>query len=431
MNEDQRREFLRTWAGRVVASHANELWEADFTRCDAFVVDPNHPEKPFRLRIHATIDVFSGAVPSFVFSRLESQQPTHRMLVLAMHPKPGEWGARWPIFGRPRRIYWDNGKVYTAEATTRAMRTLEVEYTHSRAWVSHSRGRIERFFETFHKGFEAGLKSYAGEDASQRNNWELARLAANTRKWLEGGADPDRDPWPDRMPTEGEYMRQALTWLVADYHKEILAGGKTREELFLESAPPSTLVRFDLLDLFKIFARQEPRTVTGNGTVRYNNTFWALPEGRLMAYQGQEVVVLEAEHPLTGVPLIYLTLPQPDGTLLELGQAHEVGGAALSAESRAHRRESTLAARALLEEGEALKSQYLNPAWRQDSILARAARMPLEPLRLSLQGPKATLEAAPTPTHPDPLEALEDEDPFVRALASLFVPQQPPGDAEG
>lgn len=436
MNEDERREFLRTWAGRVVASHANELWEADFTRCDSMVFSlkdyaKNRKVVPFRLRIHATIDVFSGAVPSFVFSRLESLQPTKRMLILALHPKVGVWAERWPVYGRPKRIYWDNGKVYTAEDTERALQALGIEYTHSRAWISHTRGKIERFFETFHKSFEAGLKSYAGEDASQRNNWELARLAEVTQRWLDKGANPEADPWPDRLPTEDEYMWLAHTWLVSDYHNEIGSDGKTRLERFLETAPPSSLVQWDAFDLLKIFSRQEVRVVAGNGTVRYGNRFWTLPDGGLMAYQGREVVVLEAEHPLTGEPMIWLTLPQPDGTLAQLGQAVEVDGAALSQQNRELRQASTLAAKALLEDAEALRQRYLDPTWRQDSILRQRAELPVQPLKISLPGPKATLAEAKSPKE-QAQEFLAQGNPFFAALASMMPIQPSPGrDGDG
>ncbi len=278
MDEDQRREFLRTWAGRVVAEHANDLWEVDFTRCDVFVFDPQEYWRtgkltPYRLRIHAALDVASGCVPAMVHSRLESQQPTSRMFTLAMLPKPevNNWHLRWPIWGRPRRVYSDNGKVYLSETTLRGLNALQIEHVRSRAWVSHTRGAIERFFETFHQGFERALPGYAGEDASRRSSWELERLTRNTLRWLEAGAPADQDPGPDRLLSEAEYMQQALLWLTMDYHKQALPGGKSREELWRQSVPQSSLVQFSLIDLFKIFSTATERTVAGNGTIRYNN----------------------------------------------------------------------------------------------------------------------------------------------------------------
>ena len=439
MDEDQRREFLRTWAGRVVAEHANDLWEVDFTRCDVFVFDPQEYWRtgkltPYRLRIHAALDVASGCVPAMVHSRLESQQPTSRMFTLAMLPKPqvNDWHLRWPIWGRPRRVYSDNGKVYLSETTLRGLNALQIEHVRSRAWVSHTRGAIERFFETFHQGFERALPGYAGEDASRRSSWELERLTRNTLRWLEAGAPADQDPGPDRLLSEAEYMQQALLWLTMDYHKQALPGGKSREELWRQSVPQSSLLRFSLIDLFKIFSTATERTVAGNGTIRYNNMTLALEDGSLMAYQGQRVVVLEIENPLTGEPVYSLQLPRPDGTLAELGWAVEVDGAALSERARAHRQATRTQARALLREAEDLRARYLDPTWRQDSILSRSAQVPLERISLPAPGPKVALDQGDTPQAQQRRQQLElerqaQDDPLLQSILTLMNPTAPSG----
>ncbi|NJK46503.1 MAG: hypothetical protein HC933_21660 [Pleurocapsa sp. SU_196_0] len=126
----QRREFMRHWAGEVMAQHATELYEADMTRCDQVVFNPEMG-KAERLRIHATIDIFSGAIPSMVFSSLENQQQTDRMILLALMEKPQEWAQLWPVYGTPQKIYWDNGKTYRSSRSHAALETFGIEVIHS------------------------------------------------------------------------------------------------------------------------------------------------------------------------------------------------------------------------------------------------------------------------------------------------------------
>lgn len=426
MNEDERREFIRTWSGAVVATHPNELWQMDMTRCDVFVWGYARPRdtepSAFRLRIHDCIDHYTGAIPALVFSREESRRPTTRLLILGLFPKPGGWN----IFGKPKRIYHDNGSAYLAEATQRGLATLGIETSTSQAWVSHTRGKVENFHKLFH-AWERTLPGYAGEDASQRNDWELARLIQNTRTWWEKGCPPEADPGRgNRLLLEDEYKQEALNWLQNDYHARILPGGYTRAELFLREVPAETQIQYNLRDLLEIFAESEERTVTGNGEIRWKNGRYTLPDGSLMLYQNRTVVVTEFEHPLTGEPVINLYIRQPDGGLLELGQATPAPENALSQEAKSQRRSNKVAIRDLFAQAEAFRQQYLNPSWRQDAVLAKG--QPAEPITLELRGPKAELRRE-TPaqaalraaeSQAELIEKMRQSDnPLSRALANL------------
>lgn len=426
MNEDERREFMRTWSGVVVATRPNELWQMDMTRCDVFVwgyARPTDTEpSAFRLRIHICIDHYTGAIPALVFSREESRRPTTRLLILGLFPKPGGWN----IFGKPERIYHDNGSAYLAETTQRGLATLGIETSTSPAWVSHTRGKVESFHRLFH-AWERTLPGYAGEDASRRNDWELARLIQNTRTWWERGCPPEADPGRgNRLLLEEEYKQEALNWLQNDYHARILPGGYTRAELFMREVPAESQIQYNLRDLLEIFAESEERTVSGNGEIRWRNARYTLPDGTLMLYQGRTVVVTEFEHPLTGEPVVNLYIRQPDGRLLELGQAVQAPENALSPQAQAQRRASKVAIKALFAQAEQFRQQYLNPAWRQDAVLAKG--QPTEPITLELRGPKAELRRE-TPaqaalraaeSQAELIEKLRQSDnPVSRALANL------------
>lgn len=425
MNEDQRREFLRTWSGAVIATHPNDLWQMDMTRCDTFVwgyarAKDTEPSA-FRLRIHDCIDHYTGAIPALVFSREESRRPTTRLLILGLFPKPDGWN----IFGKPRRIYHDNGSAYLAEATQRGLATLGIEVSTSQAWVSHTRGKVENFHKLFH-AWERTLPGYAGEDASQRNDWELARLIENTRRWAATGYAPEADPGRgNRLLLEEEYKREALNWLQNDYHARILPGGLTRAELFMREVPPETQMQFKLRDLFEIFADSEERTVSGNGEVRWRNTRYTLPDGTLMLYQGRKVVVTEYEHPLTGEPIVNIYLPQPSGNLLELGTAVPAPEDALSQQAFEQRKANRERVKELFAKADEFRRDYLNPAWRQDAILAKG-RPANEPIVLEMRGPKAELKRespaeAAVRERAALLEKAKD-DPILRAILTLSNP---------
>ena len=388
MDDRARKEHLRVWSGEILTERANQLWMVDMTRCDTFVYDP-YTNHVLRLRIHAAIDVFSGAVPAFVFSRDEDQAATDRMLMLALLEKPEPWRAHWPIWGRPERIYWDNGKVYRSEKSERILADLGIESTHSRPYVSHSRGNIERFFGLFHQQFEAGLPGYAGSDVHERDHQQLARLLHNTRRWMaEGGPDP----YPERLLTEEEFKHRALLWLTQDYHKSLL-GRKTREELFVETAPRSSRVRYDFGDLMLLFSRQETRRVRGNGTITLRGRAWGLPDGSLVRYQGMEVVVLINE--ILPAAQYTVALPRRDGSLQILGALESQNWSALGEEAREMRRKLRQQIRDIHAAADEIRAQFTNPMVRLDQALSRRAPDLPQPETLQISGPQARLDPAP------------------------------------
>ena len=128
---DKRKEHLRTYAGEVFAAHANDLWQMDMTRCDTMVCDPESG-KIFRPRIHAIIDVYSGCIPGLAFALEEDQAQTDLAILRALVPKPSPYTDAWPIFGIPKRMYWDNGKTYGSEHARRVLSELGVEVVYSR-----------------------------------------------------------------------------------------------------------------------------------------------------------------------------------------------------------------------------------------------------------------------------------------------------------
>lgn len=362
-----RKEFHRVWLGEVVAPHANAMWQLDMTRTDLMVWNPDN-DTIFRTRVHAVIDVYSGAIPAFVFSQAEDQLTTNRTLMLALMEKPGEWAQSWRIHGKPSVLYWDNGKTYRSERVHQALEALGVNIVHSRARVSHTRGKIERFFGTLHN-FCSNLPGYCGSNVTERDNETIAKLWAATRAWHAAGCPADNDPYPHRLLLEDEFKRKALLWLTRDYHQEIVANGKTREQLFLETAPANSRGRYNFGDLRTVFAKRSTRTVRGNGTIAYNGIPYGVADASLVIYQGQTIEVFEDD-----------TMPEP---VLEANIPHRgfvklepMNVAANSATARQYRRDAKVALDELRDLSKRVAVEFINPELRYDRVLEQAKPAP-------------------------------------------------------
>lgn len=402
-SEDERKEMLRMWGGRVVTQHANQLWEMDMTRCDTFVFDPHHPEdEPFRLRIHAVIDHYSGAVPGIYFSRKEDQTQTDRMLMLAISHEThlaamAQHGAPWPVFGKPERLYADNGRTYTSTHASRVMAELGIEEVHSQKRVSHSRGAIERFFAVLHQGFEKRLPGYAGEDVVERDAEHLKVLRENTLAWARAGY-PDHFDRP-RLLTESEYKRQALLWLLNEYHQGVPDGSsRTRLERWADTAPEHTLPEIPFEDLRGMFRFRHQATVRGNGMVRYRKRNYALPGGLLAPYQGQRVTLLidrVALDPDVGVPSIDVAIPNGLGRLKVLGTLQLMSDDTLAPANRQHVKDAKAQVRAAIADGKSLEAdaRYLDPTHGHVALPPGGVQDPPVPVRK----PGKRFKPAPTP----------------------------------
>ncbi|MDX2008250.1 MAG: DDE-type integrase/transposase/recombinase [Meiothermus sp.] len=404
--KDQR-EFGRIWAGEVLTERANQLWMVDMTRCDTLLYDPAG-DGVFRMRVHATIDVFSGAVPAFVFSRDEDQRQTDRMLMLALLRKPEPWADRWDVWGRPETLYWDNGKVYRSEKSDQILASLRIRTTHSRPYVSHSRGNIERFFGQLHQQFEAGLPGYAGPDTTERDHKHIARLLHNTREWIaKGSPAPDPLARGERLLTEEEFKHKALLLLTTDYHRQLQGKtGATRAELFARTAPRESRLEYDFGDLALVFSRRERRTVRGNGTVSIRSRTWGMADGTLARYQGRELVFLVND--LMPAAAVTAALPQGD-QLRVLGPCVPIEFGALSDEARAYRKAARAQIKTIEAEAEEIRRQFVDPSWRMDAVLERKAGLPAPTPELTLANPAPRLQPDPSAAERSELEALAAE----------------------
>ncbi|GBF05880.1 hypothetical protein DAERI_060140 [Deinococcus aerius] len=388
---DRRKEYLRTYTGQVLAAHANDLWQMDMTRCDVMVYDPE-AGTIYRPRVQVVIDVYSGCIMGIAFSRREDQEQADLVLARALVRKQGPLAERWPMFGVARRLYIDNGKTYKSEHFHRIVGGLGMEIIHSRPRVSHTRGKVERFFGTLH-GLERGLIGYCGENAKDRSNEELRRLYRNTLKWAEGGRLVGAR---DRLMTLSEYQETVLKWLIVDYH-ETVVHGLTRTQHFTGTAPASTLIDFDPHELQLLFARWEERVVRPDGTVMLGKTLWTTPNGRLAQYRGQTVLTLREPFAL-GEASRSVAWRDRQGRFQVIGSLVPAPTVADSVEAAAQRRANRLAAAEQLAQVDALRKDLFDPAVTVAGSLAAA--LPEQVVRPVLPAARARLDAvnpAPLP----------------------------------
>ena len=391
-SEEDRKEYMRTYRGSIVTLHANDMWQLDMTRCDIEVVDPAQGWKIFRPRIQAIIDVYSGCFMGMSFSESEDQVQVNTALRRALLPKRPPHDVKFPMYGTPKRFYVDNGKTYGAHFE-RVCGDLGIEVVHSRPYVSWTRGKVERVFQTLHR-YEAGHPGYTGKDATNRDSLGLKKLRNATMRWRETGKDPGMN---NRHLTIGEYQSYILANIITYYHDEVLSDGKTRTQRFLDTAPPETLVIHNEDDLSMVIGERFTR-VARKGSIRYNNEEWAIPDGTLAAYDGEVWCISDPF--VFGDDQLLIGWEDSRGTLRKLGYAVPAPKDAASEEAAIQRRADKAvkkAAWAALEEERQRRARPELHVGHQAIVNAEVITLP----RVQ-NAPKAKLEALEPPEPEEP-----------------------------
>lgn len=366
-----RKEFLRVWSGSVLVSHANAMWQLDMTRCDVMVVDPANPRrKIYRPRIQAIVDVYSGCVPGLSFSDQENQAQADLATRRALFPKQGPFSGEFPVWGTPKLMYIDNGKIYCSKHFESYMERLGVQVVHSKPRVSHTRGHIERFFGSLHQMHERMLPGYCGPDARHRDSEALRKLYDNTQKWLDAGADlGSADPWAgERFLTIDEYQASVAVFLMREYHQMELRGtGKTRLEHFVETVPKDTLIERTFEEMIWLMGRRETRKLI-NGEFQFRNMRYWIPSGELALYpNGADVIVVHDE---IVMPPDRVFVAVENGAILQpLGLALPAPKDALSEDAQTARKVKKAKRKQVMEMFKQLSNEALNPNLRHVNSL--------------------------------------------------------------
>jgi len=134
---------------RREASRANEMWQADHTPLDIWLLDSNG--KPRRPWLTVIIDDYSRAVAGYFLS---FQHPSALQTALTL--RGAIWrkaDAHWHVCGIPNVFYTDHGSDFESQHMEQVSADIKMQLVFSWPGQPRGRGRIERFFNTVNQMF--------------------------------------------------------------------------------------------------------------------------------------------------------------------------------------------------------------------------------------------------------------------------------------
>lgn len=209
---------------RFEAERPNEIWQADHTPLDIFVLDDRQRSvKPW---LTAIVDDYSRAIPGYFLSFLP---PSSMRIALAL--RQAIWrkdDANWTICGIPEKFYSDCGSDFTSNHIDQVAIDLKFETVQTEPDDPQGKGKCERFFLTVNEMFLSSLPGYAPKGhAEVQGVLTLEQLEQRFNRWLvsdylvrvhsETNATPkgrwEEFPFVPRMPDSPEQLDLLLLTL--------------------------------------------------------------------------------------------------------------------------------------------------------------------------------------------------------------------------
>ena len=144
---------------RREAQHPNEIWQADHSLLDIWLLDDEgQPARPWLTVIE---DDYSRCIAGYFLSFTHpNTQHTSLALRQAIWRKPEP---AWRICGIPEIFYTDNGPDFTSNHMEQVSADLKMQLVFSMPGMPRGRGRVERFFQTINQLFLHQFPGYAPE----------------------------------------------------------------------------------------------------------------------------------------------------------------------------------------------------------------------------------------------------------------------------
>jgi putative transposase len=136
---------------------ANEIWQADHTLLDLYLMDPKGKERKPWLTI--IIDDYSRAICGYYLS-FDAPCALHTALSL----RQAIWrkgNPNWPICGIPQSLYTDHGSDFMSLHIEQVCICLKIGMINSMIGRPQGRGKIERFFDTINERLLQQLPGYS------------------------------------------------------------------------------------------------------------------------------------------------------------------------------------------------------------------------------------------------------------------------------
>ena len=233
---------------RFAVDTVNELWQADFS-CGPY------------------LKVGRKKVPTFLFAFLDDAS---RLVPFAGFMVDQSFDSLKVVFkealcrrGIPKKVYTDNGKIYTSQQFQWVCASLGIALIHAKPFDAAAKGKIERFFLTVKERFYSILA-------------------------------------PQSL-TSLEALNQAFAaWLEKDYNGRLHSAiGMTPLDAYMSQAE-NVRVLTDPSSLDPLFLRRETRKVRHDSTITIDKRLFEVPP----KYIGQSIEVRFEAHDL-GEVLIY------------------------------------------------------------------------------------------------------------------------------
>jgi putative transposase len=141
---------------RREATHSNEIWQADHTLLDLYLIDNNG--KIARPWLTIIIDDYSRAIAGYYLS---FDAPSALQTALAL--RQAIWNKNeieWQICGIPEQLYTDHGSDFTSKHIEIVCADLKIKLIFSNVGKPRGRGKIERFFNTINQRLLCQLPGY-------------------------------------------------------------------------------------------------------------------------------------------------------------------------------------------------------------------------------------------------------------------------------
>lgn len=212
---------------RFEAAHRNDCWQGDVCHLLA-LPHPDQPGKTRKVYLIAFIDDYSRVVYGHMYweEKLPRLEDCLKRTILR--------------YGLPRRIYVDNGAIYSTRHLARICGRLSIRLTHSRPYRPQGRGKIERYFQTVQKSF-----------------------LPEARHLIESG----------QLTTLEELNELFWAWLEVVYHTRVHGVTKQTPQSRFES-DTEPLRRIEPTVLREVFLWEEERTVDQTGCISlYRNHY--------------------------------------------------------------------------------------------------------------------------------------------------------------
>ncbi|EGQ3225755.1 DDE-type integrase/transposase/recombinase [Staphylococcus pseudintermedius] len=232
------------------SSRPNEIWQADHTLLDIFILDQKgNINRPWLTII---MDDYSRAIAGYFLS---FDAPNAQNTALTLHQ--AIWNknnTNWPVCGIPEKFYTDHGSDFTSHHMEQVAIDLKINLMFSKVGVPRGRGKIERFFQTVNQTFLEQLDLLLLEIPKSRKvhsdgihfqgfRYSNTNLAAYVGEYVLIRYNPN-DMAEIRVFYRDEFLCTAICPEIADYSIDIKdiqhARSQRRKHLKQNIASPST-----------------------------------------------------------------------------------------------------------------------------------------------------------------------------------------------